>query len=62
MTRSKALLISISALVLTVPWWFTESNRTILGLPEWAFYAVFTATIYSIIIAYVLGKYWQTRD
>ncbi len=51
------------ALILTVPWWFFEYSGTIiLGLPDWAFYAVFMAIIYSIVIAYILGKFWKTKE
>ncbi|MEA1881885.1 MAG: hypothetical protein U9N31_05730 [Candidatus Marinimicrobia bacterium] len=62
MSRNRTFLISIIALILTVPWWFFEYSSTILGLPDWAFYTVFMALIYSVVITYILGKYWKTKD
>jgi|TARA_B100002003_G_scaffold8762_1_gene7713 hypothetical protein len=50
-------------LILTVPWWFFEySDTIILGLPDWAFYAVIMAILYSIVISYILGKFWKTKE
>jgi hypothetical protein len=63
MSRNCVFFISIIVLILTVPWWFFEYSGTIiLGLPDWAFYAVFMAIIYSIVIAYILGKFWKTKE
>jgi len=62
MSPGRAFLISITALILTVPWWFFDYSGRVLGLPDWAFYAVFSAIIYSFVIGYILEKYWQTKD
>ncbi len=63
MSRNSLFFISIMVLILTVPWWFFEySDTIILGLPDWAFYAVIMAILYSIVISYILGKFWETKE
>ncbi|HCI15222.1 MAG TPA: hypothetical protein DE027_00150 [Candidatus Marinimicrobia bacterium] len=63
MSRNSLFFISIIVLILTVPWWFFEySDTIILGLPDWAFYAVIMAILYSIVISYILGKFWKTKE
>ncbi len=63
MSRNSLFFISIIVLILTVPWWFFEySDTIILGLPDWAFYAVIMAILYSIVISYILGKFWETKE
>jgi len=63
MSRNCVFFISIIVLILTVPWWFFDySDTIILGLPDWAFYAVFIAILYSIVIAYILEKFWKTKE
>ena len=63
MSRNCVFFISIIVLILTVPWWFFDySDTIILGLPDWAFYAVFMAILYSIVIAYILEKFWKTKE
>ena len=63
MSRNCVFFISIIVLILTVPWWFFEySDTIILGLPDWAFYAVIMAILYSIVISYILGKFWKTKE
>lgn len=65
--RSKGtlFLISLVALVFTVPWFFTnpESSEghvaTILGFPVWAFYAVVSSFLYACLISWCLGRYWD---
>ena len=63
MSRNSLFFISIMVLILTVPWWFFEySDTIILGLPDWAFYAVIMAILYSIVISYIVGKFWKTKE
>ncbi len=63
MSRNSLFFISIIVLILTVPWWFFEySDTIILGLPDWAFYAVIMAILYSIVISYIVGKFWKTKE
>ncbi len=63
MSRNSLFFISIIVLILTVPWWFFDySDTIILGLPDWAFYAVIMAILYSIVISYILGKFWKTKE
>lgn len=56
----KIFLISIIALVLTVPWFFIDfSNTTVLGFPLWAFYSIVMSVLYAAVIAIMLGRYWD---
>jgi len=43
-----------------VPWFFTDfDSRMILGFPLWALYSISTTFIYAVIIAVMLGRYWD---
>ena len=59
MTLKKAFIISWSALILTIPWWFSDISGEWFGLPAWACYATVSAIIYSIILFFVIQKSWH---
>tara|TARA_Y100000758_G_scaffold51763_1_gene33146 strand:- start:1313 stop:1510 length:198 start_codon:yes stop_codon:yes gene_type:complete len=59
MTHKKAFIISWSALILTIPWWFSDISGEWFGLPGWACYAMVSAIIYSIILFFVIQKSWH---
>ena len=53
---------TLSALVFTVPWFFTDTEgpiATILGFPSWAFYALVSSFLYACLISFCLGRYWD---
>ena len=62
MSFSRNILLSLIALVLTVPWFFSEANIRLVGMPTWALYAVVAAVVYSIILFIVIEKTWPKDD
>ena len=62
MSFSRNILLSLIALVLTVPWFFSEGNIRLAGMPTWALYAVVAAVVYSIILSVVIEKTWPNDD
>ena len=62
MSFSRNILLSLIALVLTVPWFFSEGNTRLVGMPTWALYAVVAAVVYSIILFIVIEKTWPKDD
>ena len=62
MSFSRNILLSLIALVLTVPWFFSEGNIRLVGMPTWALYAVVAAVVYSIILSVVIEKTWPNDD
>ena len=62
MSFSRNMLLSLIALVLTVPWFFSEANIRLVGMPTWALYAVVAAVVYSIILFIVIEKTWPKDD
>ncbi|MEM7384962.1 MAG: hypothetical protein AAF514_08450 [Verrucomicrobiota bacterium] len=51
---------SLALLFLTVPWFFTEEEPSlILGYPVWAAWAIGSSLVYACAIAFFLGKYWN---
>ena len=62
MSFSQNILLSLIALVLTVPWFFSEGNTRLVGMPTWALYAVVAAVVYSIILSVVIEKTWPNDD
>jgi hypothetical protein len=61
MSTKKILIIWI-ALFLTVPWWFHGLSNKWLNLPDWGLYAMIAAIIYSILLAFMIQKYWKTEE
>ena len=55
-------ILSCVVLIFTVPWVFFENETRIMGLPSWAFYAIITAAVYSIILFIVIEKTWQEEE
>jgi len=62
MSFSRNILLSLLALVLTVPWFFSEGNIRLAAIPTWALYAVVAAVVYSIILFIVIEKTWPKDD
>ena len=62
MKLTRNILLSLIVLVLTVPWFFSEGNIRLAGMPTWAFYAVVAAVVYSIILSVVIEKTWPNDD
>ncbi len=60
MRKSALYILTLLALVLTVPWWFaSDSDARILGMPNWAFYALVASALYAAIISFCVGKFWN---
>ena len=58
--RLVIFLISFTALVITVPWFFTDFNEEIVfGFPLWALYSLSMSVLYAIIIAVLIERYWN---
>ena len=57
--RKRAVLISILALLATVPWFFRSPGIGFLGLPPWALYSLVATVLYAIIIAFLIGRFWS---
>jgi len=48
------------ALVLTVPWFFTNfDNKMVWGFPLWALYSISMSVLYAMLIAILIGRYWD---
>ena len=62
MRSARNILLSLIVLVLTVPWFFSEGNIRLAGMPTWALYAVVAAVVYSIILFVVIEKTWPKDD
>ena len=62
MRLTRNILLSLIVLVLTVPWFFSEGNIRLVGMPTWALYAVVAAVVYSIILFVVIEKTWPKDD
>ena len=62
MRPTRNILLSLIVLVLTVPWFFSEGNIRLAGIPTWALYAVVAAVVYSIILFVVIEKTWPKDD
>ena len=62
MRLTRNILLSLIILVLTVPWFFSEGNIRLAGMPSWALYAVVAAVVYSIILSVVIEKTWPNDD
>ena len=62
MRSTRNILLSLIVLVLTVPWFFSEGNIRLAGMPIWALYAVVVAVVYSIILSVVIEKTWPKDD
>ena len=62
MRLTRNILLSLIVLVLTVPWFFSEGNIMLAGMPTWALYAVVAAVVYSIILSVVIEKTWPNDD
>jgi len=59
--RLYVALISLTALVLTVPWFFTDfSTEILMGFPIWAVYSLVATVLYAVLIAYLLGRSWDS--
>ena len=62
MRLTRNILLSLIVLVLTVPWFFSEGNIRLAGMPTWALYAVVAAVVYSTILSVVIEKTWPNDD
>ena len=62
MSTKKSLIVSWFVLFLTVPWWFNELAHTWFNLPDWGLYAMITAIFYSLLLAFIIQKVWETQD
>jgi len=60
MNRLLLYFLTLLALAMTVPWFFTgNSDARILGFPIWAAWAVGASAVYAAVIAFCIGKYWD---
>ena len=58
MKFDRIIILSWVILTFTVPWVFFENESKLMGLPNWAFYAIIAAVVYSIILFVVIEKTW----
>ena len=58
MKFDRIIILSWVILIFTVPWVFFENESKLMGLPNWAFYAIIAAVVYSIILFVVIEKTW----
>ena len=59
MTRTRLFLLNILLLLITVPWFANATNLgSIIGVPNWAIYALFSTFFYALCICYFLHRYW----
>ncbi len=60
MTRLLPCLVIATLLILTVPWWFTESSDSqIMGMPVWAAYSLGMSVIFALVVALLLKCFWR---
>lgn len=46
-----------------VPWWFSGYTAAgFWGIPSWALYSILATVVYAIIIAWLLGRYWDEQE
>ena len=62
MSIKKSLIISWLVLFLTVPWWFNGGSNKWFNLPDWGLYAMIAAIVYSLLLAFIIQKVWETPD
>lgn len=61
--RNVAFTISLTILLLSVPWFFTGwSQQRILGFPVWGFYSIGMTVIYSFALAFFLQYAWKSIE
>ena len=58
MKFDRIIILSWVILTFTVPWVFFENESKLMGLPNWALYAIIAAAVYSIILFVVIEKTW----
>ena len=58
MKFDRIIILSWVILTFTVPWVFFENESELMGLPNWALYAIIAAVVYSIILFVVIEKTW----
>ena len=60
MNRPLLYSLTLLALALTVPWWFSgDSDVRILGFPAWAAYSVIASAFYAVLIALCISWFWD---
>lgn len=61
MRRALILLLPPSALALSVPWWWSAGGGAgrVLGFPAWGAYAIAAAVGYAVLVAVLVGRYWD---
>lgn len=60
MKRLLVLLSPIVFLLLTVPWCFVEpSSDRLFGMPIWFIYAIAGSISFAILMAVLIGFYWE---
>jgi hypothetical protein len=62
MNAKKTFVLSWAVLFLTVPWWFDTVSSKWFNLPDWGLYAMASGTIYSLLLALIIQKFWKTAD
>ena len=60
MKRLLILVLPIIFLFLAVPWYFVEpSPGRLFGLPFWFIYAIAGSVSFAILMAVLIGRYWE---
>lgn len=45
-----------------VPWWFSGYTASgFWGIPSWALYSIIATVVYAMILAWMLGRYWDEQ-
>ncbi len=60
MTKSR-IYLSIALLpLLSVPWFFgPSSSAVVLGFPIWALYSLAITLLFSLLLCWILQRYWS---
>ena len=60
MKRLLILVLPIIFLFLSVPWYFVEySSARLFGLPFWFIYAIAGSISFAVLMAVLIGRYWE---
>ena len=60
MSRLLILILPVIGLAFSVPWFFNEdSGERFLGFPSWVGYALLVAVGYALMVAFLIGCFWD---
>ena len=60
MVRVAVFGLPMLVLAMGVPWFFVgQSEGRVLGLPLWAAYAVAADLVFAVVLAFMIGRFWN---